>query len=349
MHPKSTKKFTKKITERFLHFRHFTGPVITIWVVILFYSPSSRAQLGTIDRGGGAISGSVLIEGENQPAARVKVDLRPVFGGMPSTSYTDSNGHFEAHGVAGDAYVVRVAEPNYEPVEQTVNRTEARSGLVIYLRKTGKSPFERDGVVSVRDLKVPEKARREFEKGYQRLAKSDPDGGLKQFQKAVEIFPDYYDAYYHMGVADLELRRWEDAESSLQRAIELADGRHAQPYLALGALYCDKKAFPDAERVLHRALEIDASSSQGYVFLGQAVYGLNRMDEAEKHAQAALSRKSDEASAYLLLTNIHIKKNNYAMAQNDLEAYLKLKPNGPNSDQARATLAQLQHASVSSH
>jgi tetratricopeptide (TPR) repeat protein len=95
-------------------------------------------------------------------------------------------------------------------------------------------------------------------------------------------------------------------------------------------------------------LEIDPNSSQGYLFLEQAVYGLNRLDEAEKHAQAALSRNSNEASAYFLLANVHIKKNNYALVQNDLDAYLKLKPTGPNSDQARAMLAEIQQVLVGS-
>jgi tetratricopeptide (TPR) repeat protein len=237
---------------------------------------------------------------------------------------------------------------NYEPVEQTVDRTTARSGVMIFLKRIAKSPFEKDAAVSVRDLKVPDKARREFEKGYQRLAKSDLDGGLKQLKKAVDVYPGYYDAYYQIGLADMHLTRWDDAESALHKAIELGDGRHAQPYLALGALYCQRKAFADAEGVLHRALEIEANSSQGYLFLGQAVYGLNRLDEAEKHAQAALARNSNEASAYLLLANVHIKKNNYALVQNDLDAYLKLKPTGPHSDQARATLAEMQQVLVGS-
>ena len=86
----------RKIAKRLLTFRLFMGALITTGRVILSSSPGSRAQFGTIDRGAGAISGSVLVEGANQPVARVKVDVRPVFGGVPSTSYTDSNGHFQA-------------------------------------------------------------------------------------------------------------------------------------------------------------------------------------------------------------------------------------------------------------
>jgi hypothetical protein len=41
MHPQSTK--------RFLHFRYFAGPILTSGLVILLYSPASRAQFGTGD------------------------------------------------------------------------------------------------------------------------------------------------------------------------------------------------------------------------------------------------------------------------------------------------------------
>ena len=55
-------------------------------------------------------------------------------------------------------------------------------------------------------------ARNAFEKGLQRLAKHDAVGGLTQFERATTGFPDYYEAYYHIGVADLRLGREEEAE-----------------------------------------------------------------------------------------------------------------------------------------
>jgi tetratricopeptide (TPR) repeat protein len=196
---------------------------------------------------------------------------------------------------------------------------------------------DRDGyTVSVRDLKVPGKARHAFEKGIERLQKKDAAGSLDRFKEATNAFPDYYEAYYQIGVANLELRRGNEAEQALQRAIDLSGGRYAEPQFALGALLCERQAYPDAERVLRRAIDVDPNSWKGHLFLGQALFGQVRLDEAEKSAREALVRRSDVPSAHILLANIHIRRQEYILAIKDLDTFLDMRPTGSSSDQARA-------------
>ncbi len=70
------------------------------------------------------------------------------------------------------------------------------------------------------------KARNAFENGLQRLAKHDAVGSLTQFERATTGFPDYYEPYYHIGVADLRLGREEEAAQAFQTAIILSGGRY---------------------------------------------------------------------------------------------------------------------------
>src|SRR5258707_9117124 len=76
--------------------------------------------------------------------------------------------------------------------------------------------------VSVHELKVPGKARHAFEKGIEQLRKKDAEGSLNHFKEATDAFPNYYEAYYQIGVANLELRRGNEAEQALQRSIDFA-------------------------------------------------------------------------------------------------------------------------------
>jgi hypothetical protein len=48
--------------------------------------------LGHEGAGRPTVAGSVMIDGEAQPAARVRVDVRAVTGGGIATTFTDSNG-----------------------------------------------------------------------------------------------------------------------------------------------------------------------------------------------------------------------------------------------------------------
>ena len=285
------------------------------------------------------IAGSVLFDGAMQPAAKVRVEVRALTGGQLATTFTDATGRFEAPAEGTGSVVVVVQEQGYEPVEQRVDVGLAGSalGVVITLRKLRTNPVDREGyTVSVHSLKVPAKARRAFEKGVERLQKKDIAGSLDRFTEATNAFPDYYEAYYEIGLANLELRRADEAEQALQRAIDLSGGRYAEAQFALGALLCERQAYSEAEQVLRRAIEVDANSWKGHLFLGQALFGQGRLAEAEKSAREVLLRRSDIPSVHILLANIHIRQQEYALGIKDLDTFLSMKPTGPSSDQARA-------------
>jgi Tfp pilus assembly protein PilF len=306
--------------------------------------PQAVAQIN-FKGGRSTITGSVMIDGEAEPAARVRVDVKGLSGGAIATAFTDSSGRFEAAAEGAGFVIVTVQERGYEPVEQRVNLgfEGIAPGVVITLRRARTAPIEVAGYkVSVHDLKVPGKARHEFEKGLDRLHKKDFAGGLEHFQEATHAFPDYYEAYYQIGLAHMELRHRDEAEQALQRAIDLSGGGYADAQFGLGALLCDRQQYSEAERVLRRGVEVDANSWKGHLFLGQALFGQNRLDEAEKSAQEVLLRRSDVASAYILLANIHIRRHEYVLGVKDLDTFLNMKPEGPTSDQARAVRAAAQ-------
>jgi Tfp pilus assembly protein PilF len=303
--------------------------------------------LGHEGAGRPTVAGSVMIDGEAQPAARVRVDVRAVTGGGIATTFTDSSGRFEATTTNTGSVIVAVDEQGYEPVEQRVELGHEGSapGVIITLRKAkpAASAVERTGyTVSVHDLKVPGKARHEFAKGMERLQKNDAEGSLGHFKEAADAFPNYYEAYYQIGVANLELRRGDEAEQALQRSIDLSGGGYAEPQFALGALLCDRQSYTEAERVLRRAIDVDGNSWKGHLFLGQALFGQNRLMEAEKSARDVLLRKPDVPSTYILLANIHIKRQEYILGIKDLDTFLNMKPEGPTSEQARAVRSAAQ-------
>jgi tetratricopeptide (TPR) repeat protein len=307
--------------------------------------PQAQAQFSLKAGGRSTIEGSVQIDGEAQPAARVRVDVKALAGGGIATTFTDSSGRFQAPAEGTGSVIVTVQEQGYEPVEQRVdvNYGGSTPGLLITLRRLRRTPIEPQGsTVSVHDLKVPGKARHEFDKGVELLQKKDAQGSLNHFKEATNAFPNYYEAYYQIGLANLELRRGNEAEQALQRSIDLSGGGYAEPQFALGAMLCDRQAYPDAERVLRRAIEVDGNSWKGHLFLGQALFGENRLAEAEKSAREVLLRRSDVASAYILLANIHIRRQEYVLGIKDLETFLTLKPDGTTSDQARAVRAAAQ-------
>jgi tetratricopeptide (TPR) repeat protein len=202
--------------------------------------------------------------------------------------------------------------------------------------------------VSVRDLRIPPKALREFNKGNERLAKHDAEGSLQHFQAATAEYPGYFEAYDRIGAANLRLWRIPEAEQAFRKSIEASGGDYARPLLALGAILDDHKDFAEAATVIRKGLALAPDSWNGYYYLGRALFGLNRLEEAESNAREALRRKLDSPSVHLLLADIHGRKKDYDSLLADLNEYLRLAPDGAASEWARNVRQAVQRMIVES-
>jgi len=309
------------------------------WLLLglLVCTPIARAQIAGFDSQAGEIFGTVFVERDNRPIGGVIVNIRSLTGGPFVSVLTDWSGHFQVRGLNPGMYEIVVEEAGYEPTRETLQLLrEPSPPLELYLKAGNSSPVRRtDYAVSVRELRIPVKARNAFEKGLERLAKNDADGSRTQFLRAAATFPDYYEAYYHMGVADLRLGREEEAAQAFQKAIDLSGGRYAWAQFGLGLLLCRRGEYAEAETVIRKGLDVDGSPATGHLFLSVALFHLNRLEEAEKSAREALLRKPSFAWAYLMLADVHAHRGEYGMQLHDLDAYLKLEPDGPASKRVR--------------
>jgi tetratricopeptide (TPR) repeat protein len=309
------------------------------WLLLglLVCTPIVRAQVAGFDNQAGEIFGTVFAEAGNHPIDGAIVNIRSVTGGPFVSILTDWSGRFQARGLDPGMYEIAVEEPSYEPTRLTLQLPRGPSRpLELYLKASNHSPVRRtDYAVSVRELRIPVKAHNAFKKGLERLAKNDPVGSRTQFVRATTAFPDYYEAYYHMGVADLRLGCEEDAAQAFQKAIDLSGGRYAWAQFALGLLLCRRGEYAEAETVIRKGLDADGSAATGHLFLSLALFRLNRLEEAEKSAREALLRKPALAFPYLVLADVHGRRGEYARQLQNLDAYLKLEPDGPASKRVR--------------
>ena len=313
------------------------GSLVWLLLCLLVCTSGVRAQIDSFDRQTVEIFGTVFAETGNRPVEGAIVNIRLDTGGTFVSVLTDWSGRFRVQRLEPGAYEIFVEEPNYEPAHVTLQLPRGPSPpLELSLKSSNRSLVRRtDYAISVRELKIPMQARNAFEKGLQRLAKQDAAGSLTQFARATAGFPDYYEAYYHIGVADLRLGREEEAAQAFQRAIDLSGGRYAWAQFALGLVLYRRGEYAEAETVIRQGLNQDENSAIGHLLLSLALFRESRLDEAEKSAGDALWRKSGFALPYLVLADIHGRRGEYARELQNLDAYLKLEPNGPASKRVR--------------
>jgi tetratricopeptide (TPR) repeat protein len=197
-------------------------------------------------------------------------------------------------------------------------------------------------VVSVRELRIPGKARHAFEQGVNLLAKQNATASLTYFQQAIEEYAGYYEAYYAQGEADLKLWRIWDAEQAFRKSIELSASQYAHPLLALSAILVDQKKFTEAADLARKGLDLDPTSWSGHYYLGAALIGLDRMDEAEENINEALREKTNFPAAVRLLISIHAQEKKYDALLKDVDAYLKLDPDSPTGIRVRSLRASVE-------
>jgi tetratricopeptide (TPR) repeat protein len=292
-------------------------------------APRAEAQTSGPEQADRVISGTVYLPQDNHPATQVAVSVKSHEAGIFRSILTDYEGHFEVRGLVSGEYEVSVEEAGFETLRSKVQLDEPSKKIELHLISSQSSQTLRNAyTVSVRELKIPDKARAEYRKGLESLAKRDFSVSLSHFTKAAQVFPDYYEAFYHQGVVETNLGRLEQAMQSFQKSIDLSGGRYAWADFGVGyLLYLEGKA-AEAEAIIRRGLELDQNSADGFLLLGMALLRLNRSEEAERSAREALLRKPDFAEAYLVLADANARKQNYREQIQGLDAYLRLEPAG---------------------
>jgi tetratricopeptide (TPR) repeat protein len=210
--------------------------------------------------------------------------------------------------------------------------------------QTSAAPLPRNtpSEISARELRIPGKALRTFNKGTKLLAEKNSAASILEFQRAIKAFPDFYEAYYKIGIAELSLQHQGEAQAAFEESIEVSHGRYPPADFGLGVALCLQKQFADAESAIRRGLDLDPGEAEGYFTLAWVLFNAARLPDAEKNARQAVLLSADFAAAYLLLGQIHLRQGNTSALVSDLDAYLRLDPGGPHGAEARAVRSQAQ-------
>jgi tetratricopeptide (TPR) repeat protein len=293
------------------------------------------------------LSGYIREEGSGHIITSAHLELQNAMGTPIAQAYSDGNGAYEFDDIGqGDCYVV-AQHDGYVTLREFV-RPDG-SGHVyedVFLRPVipGAAPKAANSV-SEHELSVPPKAREFFQKGVQLVVeKSDYRGAVAQFEKAIDKYPSYYEAYAAMGLARDKLGDATAAEAALRKSIDLSAEKYPQAMVDLGSLFNAHKRFTEAEPLLRKAIVLDASSWRAQFELASSLAGENRFKDALVSAAAARDLKPDNPQIDLLLYNLHIETDDFPAALLDADSYLKLEPSGHMADRVRKMRDQLQKA-----
>jgi tetratricopeptide (TPR) repeat protein len=298
------------------------------------------------------IAGLVRETGSQEPVVGARVDLISPDGMAAPTHFTDTNGEFHFSYIKDGDYRVNVRKIGYQDAQVEISVVAGRSSNVqVELRPTEvKSDSDAGttagpaGKISAHELEVPDKARGDYTKGKGLMDKQDYAGAIGAFQKAIQEFPGYYEAYAKMGVAQYMAGQAAEARQSLQKSIDMSGGKYAEAMFDLADVLNDVGEYADAESVAGREISLEESSWRGYFERARALLGLKKYAEAEQSANKCVELNARHKDTYVVLTNVHIEMREYRQALKDIDAYLKIDSTSSASEHMRATRAQVAKA-----
>lgn len=284
------------------------------------------------------VVGQVRMVQTGLPANRIPIKLERFGGGVVDQIDTDASGRFRFANLQRGYYKVIVNVPGFRPAQQDADlQVNFRAFLVFELAA------ENSGVtalIDVIDARAPAQAREELVRGRSALSKKSYVESVGHLQKAVFLYPEFYEAHLLLGTALMDTREWKKAEVAFERAAELKTSS-AVAVLLLGEVYWRQKRYDEAEKTLLDGLRLDDRSWHGHFTLARLYWDLDNIAKAGPALGRSLQLKPDFAPAHLLAGNILLKINQRERALTAYRDYLRLEPKGEFAVQTRELVEKL--------
>lgn len=324
-----------------------------ILFLLLIPSVSVRAQSGGRFDGTGTggkhtIQGHVYLPTQPQEGIAIKVRLDST-NSTGLSVIADADGAFTFRNLEPGPYYLTVeAGKDFDVFKDTINIDREISQnprtltIPIYLRLKPNSPLN-TGTVDALLASAPKPAVERYNKARELAKAGDSKAAIEELKGAISLYAEFALAYNEIGVQYLKLGQLEQAIEALRSAVKFAPEAFS-PRLNYGIALLNKKEFSQAESELRRALKKNDSSPTAHLYLGMSLISLRKHDESEKELQRAITLGGDQMSlAHYYLGGIYWGRREYKRAADELETYLKLNPQAPDTERVKNTIKELRN------
>jgi tetratricopeptide (TPR) repeat protein len=322
--------------------------LVTVAVAVLC-AASAAQQTMTMSAGSSAgittISVRVTYQQSHRPAAGLRVELISPMGGMADMRTTDGNGGATFDGVGSGRYQVQVSGPDIETTKSDIFETGGSNGGPshterIEVRSTKTVSAEPSGAALVPI--IPEAAQKEFKLGLKEMDKKHWDEAKNHFQKAIDVFPKYTEAFSNLGLAELQLKDGKAAVDAFRAATQI-DPTLQQPNAYLGQFYYENKQYKDAEPYLLRCVAEQPNSAQLLTALANTELqnGENDLALANARKVSSLPNPKQFAISHLIVAQALTGKGKDDEVAKEYEEYLKDAPDSPLAPRVKDALAKI--------
>jgi Tfp pilus assembly protein PilF len=202
------------------------------------------------------------------------------------------------------------------------------------------------GLVSVRELSIPLRARREYERARGDLRRQNIESAARHFERAVEIAPQYMEALNNLGILSFQRRDYAEAEAYFRQALE-RDPDAYEPLVNLGGALLALDRAEEAVQVNARAQTARPRDALANAQLGLSHYLAGNDEEALNYL--LLTEQLDPAhfsNPQLPLAKIYLRHSEEEAAIEELEDFLVRHPDSPEASSVRETVERIRQSAA---
>lgn len=321
-------------------------------LLLLCSFPSVSAQ----SQGTNVLEGKVITPSGTQPNNPVRVRL--TFNGRPiHETFTDLSGRFTFPGLKSGTYQL-TAEGDDLTFETTAVTADipafggSGQGFTqdIQLRPIIHKPNTGPGVVNAFTQNVPAAAKQALDAGLKSAEEGKAPAAIENMQKAIQIFPNYFDAHLQLGNVFLKTDQLQEAIAELDKAREI-NPNDERTYQSFGLLLMKQRNYAVAVAVFAEAARLNPENPVNAVMRATALihqaagtenersYLLSRAEIALTQASSLSENKLKPDSMTMAL--FYELKGDPERAASELESYTKKTPQLKNSAALEAEIKRL--------
>jgi Tfp pilus assembly protein PilF len=313
-------------------------------LLVVFTLAISPLLSFAIDQSSGGVELRVLMPGGATCRPGTEVLLLNNGGMRMADVFTNGQCTVQVNNLPAGTYRAVVSAPGFESTNVdgiTVDSTGAHGVDVMMRAANDHQQVSGSAPISAAELKVPDGARKEFEKATELMTNEKWDKAVQKLNAALTIYPQYPDAYNNLGVVYSRLNQRAQEKDALLKAISIDD--HFAPALVnLGRMAIVDHDFPAAEGFLDRAVSADPVNSMALVLLANVQLMTQHYTEALTNCRKAHALSQPNHSlAHFVAARILEHNNQPPEAVAELRTFLSEENAGPRADAARKELASL--------
>lgn len=298
-----------------------------------------------------AAKGNLEIKGQIFPPLRSAwVGLQAADRPFRTQTLSDLKGRFRFKKLEAGGYSLIVFHPRWgeqrRSIEVTPSFADEQNRIeVTFIVKRSQDGRERQATdkhtVTARELTVSSKARAAFLKANQRIEKHDIEGAVTHLREAVELSPQFVEAWNQLGTIAYQAGDYAQAEEHFREALMLQSDAFG-PVVNIGATLLALGRHTEALGYNRYAVTLRSDDALANSQLGRNHFLLGSYGQAVKYLRRAKGLDPGHFSLpQVTLAEIYSRQGKVDAAIRELEDYVARHPDSERAALTRETLARL--------